>query len=160
MATAQRTWNDAAIQGSSMTGVGAALGELNQYLALEDGLREDIRECTDDAYGDAVARWDASAGQSRRNTVDRAGARRTTSRTQRYREAIRRIFFDDGLTGKVYIAFPIAGPRGDRPVNLPLWLEYGTRVMNARPHLLPAFDMAQRKLDRLVDRRLVALPRG
>ncbi len=28
----------------------------------------------------------------------------------------------------------------DRPANLPIWLEYGTRFMLARPHMRPAAD--------------------
>ncbi|HXO85227.1 MAG TPA: hypothetical protein VN803_06855 [Gemmatimonadales bacterium] len=156
----KRSWSDAAIQGQSLSGATAALRELDQILGLEDDVRDDIRTCTEDAHRDALARWNASAGQSSRNTLDRSGARRTTSRTQRYREAIGRIFFDDGMTGKVFVRFPIRGSKGDRPVNLPLWLEHGTRYMSARPHLIPAFEIAKRKLERLIERRLNAAPRG
>jgi hypothetical protein len=28
----------------------------------------------------------------------------------------------------------------DRPANLPIWLEYGTRFMTAKPHMRPAAD--------------------
>jgi len=28
----------------------------------------------------------------------------------------------------------------DRPANLPIWLEYGTRFMSAKPHMRPAGD--------------------
>lgn len=155
-----RSLADAAVQGVSLSGVAEAVRELDAYAAIEDGLREDIRVCTEDAHRDALARWNATAGMSSRNTNDSHGARRTTSRTQRYREAIRRIFFDEGLTGKVFIAFPIEGPRGARPTNLPLWLEYGTKFMHARQHLIPAFELAKAKLTRLVERRLANLPRG
>ncbi len=156
----KRSWNDAAIQGQSFAGAAAALRELDAYVDLDEDLREDIKQCTDEAHRDALARWNASAGQSSRNSADSHGRARTTSRTQRYRSAIRRFFFDDGMTGKVTVTFPIEGPRGERPVNLPLWLEYGTRVMNARAHLIPAFELAKAKLTRLIDRRLSALPRG
>lgn len=154
------SWSDAAVQGQSLNGVTAALRELDAYVDLGDGLRQDIRACTEDAHRDAVARWNATAGMSKRNSSDRAGRARTTTRTQRYRDAIRRFFFDDGMTGKVTVVFPIEDARGQRPVNLPLWLEYGTRLMNARAHLIPAFELAKRKLDGLVERRLGALPRG
>ncbi len=148
------------VQGASFQGVDQAVRELDQILGLEDGIREDIRVCTEDTQRDTIARWNASAGQSSRNTLDRSGARRTTSRTQRYREAIRKVFFDHGLTGRVFIGFPIDDARGQRPANLPLWLEYGTRYMHARPHLIAAFELARRKLDRLVEGRLAAVPRG
>ena len=148
-----RSWDDPAIQG-----VNLALNEIDGIASiLDEGVAADIREVTEDAHRDAITRWNASAGQSSRNSTDRSGARRTTSRTQRYREAIRRIFFDDGMTGKVFIAFPLEGPDGKaRPTNLPLWLEYGTRFMSARSHLIPAFELARRKLDRLIERRLAA----
>jgi hypothetical protein len=156
----KRSWGDAAIQGQSFTGASAALRELDEYAGLDEDLRHDIEVCTNEAHRDALSRWNASAGMSKRNTADRHGRARTTSRTQRYRDAIRRFFFDDGMTGKVTVTFPIEDARGARPVNLPLWLEYGTRVMNARPHLIPAFELAKRKLNSLVERRLGALPRG
>ncbi len=28
----------------------------------------------------------------------------------------------------------------DRPANLPVWLEFGTRYMTAKPHMRPAAD--------------------
>lgn len=128
-----RSWNDPAIQG-----VDLALRELDGLIP-EEQIRAAVRECTDDAQRDAVARWDRTAGQSR-------------TRTQRYREAIRKVFFDDpdGFKGSVFVA-GMTDDRGQRPVNLPLWLEYGTRAMHARAHLIPAFEMARRKLDRLVE---------
>lgn len=150
----ERSWSDPAIQG-----VDLALRELDDILSVDEGLKADIRECTEDARRDAIARWDRTAGMAKANTLDRSGARRAGSRTQRYREAIRSIFFDDGMTGKVFIAFPIEGPRGQRAVNLPLWLEYGTKYMNARQHLIPAFELAKAKLNRLVERRLNSLRR-
>lgn len=155
----ERSWSDPAVQGAAFAGVDQALRELDQFLGLEAGIREDIRLCTEDAQRDTIARWNASAGQSTRNGADGAGARRTTSRTQRYREAIRRVFFDEGMTGRVFVA-PMQDDRGQRPVNLPLWLEYGTRYMHARPHLVAAFELARRKLDRLIERRLASLPPG
>lgn len=145
-----RSWDDPAIRG-----VDLALRQLDGLVDL-DGIRQDIRECTEDARRDAIARWNATASMSSRNT-----ARRPTTRTQRYREAIQRIFFDDGLTGSVYVRGPIPDARwsAGRPVNLPLWLEYGTSMMAARPHLIPAFEMAKRKLNRLIEQRLSAAAR-
>lgn len=32
-------------------------------------------------------------------------------------------------------------PGGNRPKNLPLWLEFGTRKMTARPFMLPSADL-------------------
>lgn len=137
----QRSWDDPAIQGLDV-----ALKELDGLAGLEEDVKPLIREVTEDAQRDAIARWD----QSQKGTQPRTG---------RYREAIRKVFFDDadGFKGSVFVA-PMDDPRrrGWRAVNLPLWLEYGTRYMSARPHLIPAFELARRKLDRLVEQLLHA----
>lgn len=67
------------------------------------------------------------------------------SRSGTTRNAILTTFFDEGLTGAVFVG-PMSDPEGRfgrtgralRPKNLPRWLEFGTRRMTNGPYLLPA----------------------
>jgi hypothetical protein len=122
-----------------LTGIDEEVAWARQAVARLSGdeMTGAVRDATEAMQGAAVAEWDATAGLSRRN----AGYR-TTHRTQRYREAIRQIFFDDGHTGKVFVSYPVESGRGARPKLLPVWLEYGTALMSRRPHLVPAWRMA------------------
>ena len=137
----QRSWDDQAIKG-----VDLSLREVDGLWASVDDVRADIREVTEDARREAVARWEMS---------HRPGSKRTGN----YRNAIRAIFFDDGWTGKVFVSTQADTRFGNgvRPVNLPLWLEYGTRFMRAMPHLGPAFELGRRKLNRLIEARLARM---
>lgn len=79
-------------------------------------------------------------------------------KTGRYREAIRSKVFanEDGFAGTVFV---IQGPWYRNPsklwpANLPLWLEYGTRRMDPRQHLLPALNAARERFNRAVERLL------
>jgi len=45
----------------------------------------------------------------------------------------------------------------NRPANLPLWLEYGTVRMTARPHMRPAAEAARVGYAREMDTAVVAL---
>ena len=91
--------------------------------------------------------------------------------TGRYRSAFRwKVFHnEDGSTrGSVFvIQLPWirnlkwqkrVNPTGGKlwPALLPIWLEYGTRLMRRPgiPHLIPAFEAGQRRLDRAVERAL------
>lgn len=75
-----------------------------------------------------------------------------------YRSHIRTKTFtnEDGYAGTVFVTQgPWArNPRVKWPKNLPLWLEYGTRRMAARPHLIPAFNAARERFSRAVERLL------
>jgi hypothetical protein len=86
--------------------------------------------------------------------------------TGRYRTAFRwKVFHnDDGSTrGSVFvIQLPWVrnlkwqkrtNPSGSKlwPKNLPLWLEYGTRLARGVPHLIPAFEAGKQRLNRAVE---------
>lgn len=114
---------------SDLDGVIAHLGEINDLVEEEtEAIKQDAK---------SRARW---------------------GKTGRYREAIRSKIFRYGqsVEGKVFVI------QGDWvrdlsklwPANLPLWLEYGTAKMAARPHLIPAFQAGIRRLNAAVERLL------
>jgi len=108
-----------------------------RYSALE-GVDETVRKLT------------ALRGQMRDDLV--AAVESATERTEQRaralapvgkrnggqtRDAITTVYFDEGLTGSVFVA-PVRDRRGLRPKNLPVWLEYGTRKMTNHPFLAAA----------------------
>lgn len=128
-----------AVRAASLEGLDLALGGLDGLAAAMEGPEMEalVAEHTDLMLQDARSR--ARFG-----------------RTGRYREAIRAKVFanPDGFVGAVFV---IQGPWARKlsvlwPKNLPLWLEYGTRKMDAKPHLLPAFHAAKERLSRAVER--------
>ena len=89
-----------------------------------------------------------------------AQARAAWGKSGRYREAIRSKVFDnpDGPVGSVFV---IQGPWTRNlarlwPRNLPIWLEYGTRRMGARPHLLPALAAGKERFSAALLRLLAS----
>jgi hypothetical protein len=136
-----------------LEGIAEELAWARHAIETLDGerLKLAVREATDDLHAAAVANWNATATMSSRNTAGRGGTYRTTHRTQRYREAIRRILFDEGLTGKVYVGYPVRSARGTRPAKLPAWLEYGTATMSARPHLMPAWRVTVARFNAAIE---------
>ncbi len=75
----------------------------------------------------------ASAGRIATNA--KAILRSKTHGTGRTANAIRVL---DESRDKQYVVNSPGDP--DRPANLPIWLEYGTRFMTAKPHMRPAAD--------------------
>jgi hypothetical protein len=106
---------------NAMSGVDDTLRKLTALsVQMRDGLADVVRKATEQTHRAAVAA-----------APNRSGA---------YREAIKTTYFDDGLTGSVFVA-PHRDPGGRwgagmRPKNLPIWLEYGTRRAAERPHLV------------------------
>lgn len=65
------------------------------------------------------------------------------------RQAISKTFFDEGNTGAAFVAPTRDWRTGrTRAMNLPVWLEYGTRRAAARPFLTPAGEQEGRTLER------------
>jgi hypothetical protein len=133
-----------ASRSAALQGLGPAVENLDQ---LQDALNGEqmqalVEEHTRIMHLDAVSRarvWVRGRGQYWRNI-----------RSKVFMNA-------DGFAGTVFV---LQGawerrPSTRAPKNLPLWLEYGTRLMkNARPHLLPALHAARERFNRALERLL------
>lgn len=65
--------------------------------------------------------------------------------------------FSDGNVSVFVGTMPAPGRSySERPANLPLWLEYGTRRAGAKPYLLPAANGAKSELERRTAEALAA----
>ncbi len=79
----------------------------------------------------------AVAWQSSRKIKDRA-AQLLDSQTHGTGKTAASIEIIDEEDKQQFVVWPKGNP--DRPPNLPLWLERGTRYMTAKPYLRPAAD--------------------
>lgn len=78
-------------------------------------------------------------------------------RTGQLRSAIHITQFRDGNVS-VFVGTTKDPRTGkDRPANLPLWLEYGTRRAGARPFLVPAGAAIEPQLDAEITRLMTGL---
>jgi len=125
---------------AGLEGLELAFDELAKLKNAMDGstLATIVQEQTAHMYADAQARV----------TFGR-GVYRAHIRTKTFTNA-------DGYAGTVFVTQgPWArNPRQRWPKQLPVWLEYGTRRMAARPHLIPAFNAARERFSRAVERLL------
>lgn len=120
---------------SAFDGVDVALGELDRLTsACRDGLQKVIKESTARIQSNARARLRAAQGRGH------VGPYQTV-------EAIRRITFDNGDTGVVYVGKTRDEKGKLRPAMLPLWIEYGTIKQYSRPFLIPAFAVERSTFD-------------
>jgi len=90
----------------------------------------------------------------------RSNVARSGLRSRRYIDAIKSKVFtnDDGYAGTVFVLQLPWNRKGDSltrwPKNVPLWLEYGTRMARSFPHLLPALSAGIQRFNRSVERLL------
>lgn len=151
----RRTHHDPVVAGFDVNDALIGLDDLAAHLAEINPL---IEAETESMYREAVARAPRSKGRF----------------SGRYASAIRRKIFRDNLSdtgpgktkGAVFvIQLPwlrhlewqrAHNPNFSKlwPKNLPLWLEYSTFQTPARPHFMPAFAAATRRLNAAVERLL------
>ncbi len=138
------------MRAAALEGLDLSLTQLDDLVeGCGPGIREIIKRETDRMHAEA-----------------RAAAARI-GKTRRYSNAIRKIFFDDGMTGRVFVA-PIATWGHERlrrgwewlPKNVPIWLEYGTRKAADVPHLLPALERARTRMGAAVLELMERLAQG
>ena len=104
---------------TSITG----LRELNQAIdRLDETVTAELKK-TARASADRIAHHAADLLRSRTHGTGRTAA------------AIRVL---DESSDKQFVVNSPGDP--ERPANLPIWLEYGTRFMTAKPHMRPAAD--------------------
>jgi hypothetical protein len=104
--------------------------------ATVTGLRElqaAIQKLPDAVTAALKAEARASAGRIAAHAASLLRAQ--THRTGRTAAAIR--VLEEGADKQFVVNSP---GTADKPANLPIWLEYGTRFMTAKPHMRPAAD--------------------
>ncbi len=107
-----------------------------ESLVTVTGLAE-LRKAVDELPRTVTLALRAVAWQSSRRCKTRA-AEILNSKTHGTGKTAASIEIDEELENKQFVVFARGNP--DRPANLPLWLERGTRFMAARAFLRPAAD--------------------
>jgi HK97 gp10 family phage protein len=98
---------------------------------------DDLRKAVDALPRSVTLALRGVAWQSSRRIKDRA-QQILASKTHGTGKTAASIEIIEDDANKQFQVFPAGNP--DRPANLPLWLEFGTRYMAARPFMRPAAD--------------------
>jgi HK97 gp10 family phage protein len=117
---------------------------MSEGSVTETGMAE-LRKALEDLPRTVTLALRAVAWQSSRRIKDRA-AQILNSKTSGTGKTAASIEIIEEPENKQFIVWPRGNP--DRPSNLPLWLEFGTRFMQARPFLRPAADEEDDKYKR------------